>query len=75
MLERGDTFALLSHPDVRRLVSRVSARGEGFEELAPLVKDRTLLGGRATAYLCRNRTCEAPTNDPEEILTQLGDPP
>jgi hypothetical protein len=49
----------------------ISSAGKGIEELAPLVKGREPVDGKTTAYLCRNRTCQAPTTEPEEMLRQL----
>ena len=37
-----------------------------------LLERRPLVGGRATAYVCRDFACELPTNDPETLLSQLG---
>ena len=33
----------------------------------PLLAGKTLMGGKATAYLCENYVCLAPTTDPEEF--------
>jgi len=37
----------------------------------PLLADRPQLGGVATAYVCRNYTCQLPTTDPAVMLEQL----
>ncbi|HWM40395.1 MAG TPA: thioredoxin domain-containing protein [Streptomyces sp.] len=37
----------------------------------PLLRDRPLLDGRPTAYVCRNFTCDAPTADPEVLERSL----
>ncbi len=37
----------------------------------PLVKDRSRIEGRATAYVCRNYTCDLPVNEPEALARQL----
>ena len=42
----------------------------GTAEL-PLVKDRGRLQGRATAYVCRNYTCDLPVTDPAALARQL----
>jgi uncharacterized protein YyaL (SSP411 family) len=40
-------------------------------ELVPLLRERTAVGGRATAYVCENYTCLRPVNTPEELAAQL----
>ena len=42
----------------------------GTSEL-PLVKGRGRIGGRATAYVCRNYTCDLPVVEPEGLARQL----
>lgn len=36
-----------------------------------LLKDRVLLNGKATAYLCEGFVCRHPTNDPDVLTAQL----
>jgi uncharacterized protein len=48
--------------------------GEELERaslLVPLLKEKKARGDLAVAYLCENRTCRAPTSDPEEFGRQL----
>ena len=52
----------------------VAASFPGDEEAArvvPLLADRPQAHGKATAYVCRNYICNAPTNDPGEVARQL----
>ncbi|MEV4440022.1 thioredoxin domain-containing protein [Streptomyces sp. NPDC049577] len=44
----------------------------GAEEEIPLLAGRTLHGGRPAAYVCRNFTCDRPTDDPKELTERLG---
>ena len=37
----------------------------------PLAEGRSMLRGRATAYVCRNYTCELPVDEPEALAGQL----
>ena len=37
----------------------------------PLLVDRPLVGGRATAYLCEELVCREPTTDPDRLHEQL----
>ena len=40
-------------------------------ELVPLLRDRTLVDARATAYVCRDFVCRLPANDPKALAAQL----
>lgn len=44
-------------------------------DAAPLLRDRPLVDGRATAYVCRGFVCALPTTDPATLATQLAAPP
>jgi uncharacterized protein YyaL (SSP411 family) len=37
----------------------------------PLLEGKRALGGKATAYVCRGRTCDLPTSDPRVFAAQL----
>ena len=53
----------------------VAGRSEGDEEamrLVPLLADRSMRGGEATAYVCVNYACQSPTTEPAELARQLG---
>ncbi|MGH3088014.1 MAG: thioredoxin domain-containing protein, partial [Rubrobacteraceae bacterium] len=41
------------------------------ENLIPLLEGKTMLEGQATAYVCENYACQAPTTDAEELSRQL----
>ncbi|MEU5251477.1 thioredoxin domain-containing protein [Streptomyces longwoodensis] len=49
----------------------ILAWGTPDSEEFPLLADRPLAGGTATAYVCRNFTCDAPTTDPEHLSRTL----
>jgi uncharacterized protein YyaL (SSP411 family) len=40
-------------------------------KLSPLFQDRLAQGGRPTAYVCENRTCQQPVTSPSELAAQL----
>jgi uncharacterized protein len=41
----------------------------------PLLHDRVAIGGRPTAYVCRNFVCSLPVTDPAALVGQLrGEP-
>jgi len=56
-----------------RVVARVADGDErdALVALVPLVRGRRALGGRATAYVCRDRVCRLPTSDPAVFADQL----
>lgn len=37
----------------------------------PLLAEKRVLGGRATAFVCRGRVCDQPTSDPGQFAAQL----
>ena len=37
----------------------------------PLLKDRPLIDGQATAYVCQHFSCQQPTTDVQELIAQL----
>ncbi len=71
-----DTKTLLNAVYSAYLPNKVVAgRAEDDEEaarLVPLLADRPMREGKATAYVCVNYACQRPTTDPEELKRQLG---
>jgi uncharacterized protein len=47
-------------------------RRASLARLLPIGEAMTPREGRATAYVCRNFTCQAPTTEADEMLSQLG---
>jgi uncharacterized protein YyaL (SSP411 family) len=37
----------------------------------PLIGDKAACDGRATAYVCHDRSCERPTSDPAQLMQQI----
>jgi uncharacterized protein YyaL (SSP411 family) len=70
-----DTLALLREVWTRYLPNKVVAqsaeRDEEASSIAPLLRDRPALGGRATAYVCENYSCLQPVTTPAELAAQL----
>jgi uncharacterized protein YyaL (SSP411 family) len=50
----------------------VIAVGDGSE--VPLLRDRPMRDGQATAYVCRNFACRAPVTAPADLAAQLPSP-
>jgi uncharacterized protein YyaL (SSP411 family) len=70
------TRALLREVWGRFLPNKIVAQtGEDDVEAAaavvPLLRGRTLLDGRATAYVCENYACQRPVNEPGGLASQL----
>lgn len=45
--------------------------GAEIEELAPFLKDQNQIDGKATAYICQNYACMAPTTDYNKFINIL----
>ena len=50
----------------------VLAKNAENAEFIPLLKERTLIGGQATAYVCENFACQRPVTTAEDLREQLG---
>ncbi len=70
-----ETRALLREVWARYLPNKIVAQAaEGdarTAELVPLLRDRPMVGGRATAYVCEHYACQQPVASPEELGLQL----
>ena len=62
--------AVFSHPVLNRVVAHADA-AETLASLSPLVQSRGTRGGPAVAYVCRNSSCLAPTDDPADLAAAL----
>jgi hypothetical protein len=73
----ADTDALLRVaaqaylPNAVTALRRPDEDGE-VEALIPLLRDRTMIGGRATAYVCERMACQMPVHEPGALAEQLG---
>jgi len=65
-----DLEALRSVVDGTYLPGLLLAGAEPNERIA-LLAGREASAGRATAYVCRHRSCEMPTTEPDELAEQL----
>ncbi|MDT5060312.1 MAG: uncharacterized protein QOH63_771 [Acidobacteriota bacterium] len=75
--ESDETRALLREVWTRFLPNKIIAQTtEGdarSAEVSPLLRDRPMINGRPTAYVCEHYTCLAPTNSAAELAGQLSD--
>jgi uncharacterized protein YyaL (SSP411 family) len=73
-LESPATRELLTavHETPRPRLALAAGHGTTRRPL-PLLADRVSIDGRPAAYLCRDYTCQAPTDDPAELRRQLKD--
>jgi uncharacterized protein YyaL (SSP411 family) len=73
--ESLDTRALVDTIHAQYIPNKVVAgRSPDDEEAAgliPLLADRPMRDGEATAYVCEGYACKSPTTDPEELARQL----
>jgi hypothetical protein len=56
-----------------RVVIRVQegAELESLAKMLSIVDGKSAIGGKTTAYVCQNRVCQFPTNDPGKFREQL----
>jgi uncharacterized protein YyaL (SSP411 family) len=70
-----DTEALLAEARRAYRPNQVlAARAPDDQQAAarvPLLADRPMVGGRATAYVCERFVCKQPVSDPEALAAQL----
>ena len=72
----ADTQAMLAalrenyHPS-KVVILRPNNDNEAIIKLAPFTKNQLSVGGAATAYVCRNQTCDTPTTDISLMLAGL----
>jgi uncharacterized protein YyaL (SSP411 family) len=71
-----DMMALLSAAHAYFLPNKVVVGAESSDETSkegiPLLYQRSMVNGKATAYVCRNNVCMLPVNEPSALLHQMG---
>jgi uncharacterized protein YyaL (SSP411 family) len=65
-----DTAALINTTFAAFRPNLVVAAGDANSSI-PLLTERTRLGDKATAYVCRRFVCQQPVNTPEALANQL----
>jgi uncharacterized protein YyaL (SSP411 family) len=75
--ESEEMRALLREVWTRYLPNKIIAQTTEDDarsaEVSPLLRDRPMINGRPTAYVCEHYTCQAPTNSAAELASQLSD--
>jgi uncharacterized protein YyaL (SSP411 family) len=51
--------------------TREGERIETLAKLLPIVRGKSAIGGKVTVYVCEDRVCQFPTNDPAVFAKQL----
>ena len=73
--EAQETRALLREVWTRYLPNKIVAQTGGDDECAaevvPLLRDRPMTDGHATAYVCEHYTCQQPVSSAAELARQL----
>jgi uncharacterized protein len=73
--EAQETKELLREIWTRYLPNKIVAQASGDDtraaEIVPLLLDRSMIEGRATAYVCEHYTCQQPVTSPAELASQL----
>ena len=68
----SDTRALLEIARASHRPAQVTAASDAPDSSSvPLLRDRAMIDGVATAYVCRDFACQRPTTDPAELERQL----
>ncbi len=74
--DADDTKALLATARARYRPGQVIAlSADPAASRVPLLRDRSAIGGAATAYVCRDFACQQPTTDPVALAGQLQQTP
>ena len=72
----GDVAEMLKVLDTTYLprtvqLLKTEATSQELSRLAPFTRDLKTSGGRATAFVCQNQSCELPVTDPQQMLKLL----
>ncbi len=72
--DASDTRALLAAARTRYRPNQVIALSpQPSASAVPLLHERSMIDGAATAYVCRGFACRRPTTDPAALARQLQD--
>ena len=53
------------------ILLRTPENAEALAKIAPYTATQASLGGKATAYVCRDFSCKAPTTDVAEMMASV----
>ncbi|MDT7542624.1 MAG: uncharacterized protein QOE33_2528 [Acidobacteriota bacterium] len=54
-----------------KVIAQASVDEEESAQLVSLLRERKMIEGRPTAYVCENHACQRPVNEPAELALQL----
>jgi uncharacterized protein len=54
-----------------KIVAQSDAKATRAAEIVPLLRDRSMIDGLSTAYVCEHYTCQRPVTEPIELARQL----
>ena len=46
-------------------------QADALAEIAPFIKNLSMIDGKATAYLCSGHACSLPVTDPNAVFAQI----
>lgn len=52
-------------------IDNLDEKKSSLEKMIPLLKDKIAISGKATAYVCKNFTCQLPVTEPENLKKVL----
>ncbi|MDO8872437.1 MAG: thioredoxin domain-containing protein [Methanoregula sp.] len=66
-------LALRSHylPSVTVMQFAPGPQASALAEIAPFTRNLSMIGGKATAYVCSGLACSIPVTDPKDVLAQI----
>ena len=58
-------------PSVTVMQFAPGPHADALGEIAPFIKNLSMIDGKATAYVCYGHACSLPVNDPKAVLAQI----
>jgi hypothetical protein len=58
-------------PSVTVMQFAPGPQADALAEIAPFIKNLSMINGKATAYVCSGHACSLPVTDPNAVLAQI----